>query len=216
MADVERLFAEFVEAHLGGSDPDPWEYIGRLEGSDREELEELIDAYFMDAPPRPWDAEAFRGSEAERLTDAIDRSFRGCAGLWPRVLPRLRARARLKRSELVAKLAEALGVTGREAKFASYYHQMEQGLLPSSGVSARVLEVLAKILGVSADSLRKSGRALRAEVGSTDDAVFTRTAQPSPEWQLEHAEAAPPPAAARAEREAEWDEVDELFRGGDR
>ena len=216
MADLERLFAEFVEAHLGGGDPDPWEYIGRLEGSDREELEELIDAYFMDAPPRPWDAEAFGGSEAERVVDALDRSFRGRAGLWPAVLPRLRDRARLKRRELVAKLAEALGVTDREEKVASYYHQMEQGLLPSAGVSGRVLEGLAKILGVSADSLRKAGQALRAEVGPADDAVFARTTQPSPEWQMEHAEAAPPPAAAHAEREAEWDEVDELFRGGDR
>ena len=216
MADLERLFAEFVEAHLGGGDPDPWEYIGRLEGSDREELEELIDAYFMDAPPRPWDAEAFGSSEAERVVDALDRSFRGRAGLWPAVLPRLRDRARLKRRELVAKLAEALGVTDREEKVASYYHQMEQGLLPSAGVSGRVLEGLAKILGVSADSLRKAGQALRAEVGPADDAVFARTTQPSPEWQMEHAEAAPPPAAAHAEREAEWDEVDELFRGGDR
>lgn len=216
MAEVERLFAEFVEAHLGGGDPDPWEYVGRLEGSDREKLEELIDAYYLDAPPRAWDAEAFRGSDAERLVDAIDRSFRGRAGLWPAVLPRLRDRARLKRSELVARLADALGVTDREQKVASYYHQMEQGLLPSTGVSRRVLDDLAEILGVTADSLRASGRTLRTDAGEAEDAVFARTARPSPEWQLEHAEAAPPPGAAGAEREVEWDEVDELFRGGDR
>jgi transcriptional regulator with XRE-family HTH domain len=216
MAEVERLFAEFVEAHLGGRDPDPSEYIGRVGEGDRQELEELIDAYYVDAPPRPWDAEAFRGSDAERLVDAIDRSFRGRAGLWPAVLPRLRDRARLKRSDLVAKLAKTLGVTDREPKVASYYHQMEQGLLASTGVSRRVLEGLAEILGVTADSLHETGWALRTDVGEADDAVFARTARPSPEWQLEHAEAAPAPGAASAEREAEWDEVDQLFRGGDR
>jgi transcriptional regulator with XRE-family HTH domain len=216
MAEVERLFAEFVEAHLGGRDPDPSEYIGHLGEGDRQELEELIDAYYVDAPPRPWDAEAFRGSDAERLVDAIDRSFRGRAGLWPAVLPRLRDRARLKRSDLVAKLAKTLGVSDREQKVASYYHEMEQGLLASAGVSSRVLDGLAEILGVTADSLRETGRALRTDVGEADDAVFARTARPSPAWQLEHAEAAPPPGAASAEREAEWDEVDKLFRGGDR
>ena len=215
MADVRRLLAEFVEAHLGGRDPDPWEYIGRLEGGEREELEALIDAYYMDAPPRPWDAEAFGGSEAERVVDAIDRSFRGRAGRWPAVLPRLRNRARLKRSELVARLTEALGVGDREEKVGGYYHQMEQGLLPSSGVSKRVLDALAQILGVSADLLRNAGRPLTTDAGDADDAVFARTARPTPEWQLEHAEAAPAPGAA-AERDAEWDEVDELFRGGDR
>ena len=61
MAEVERLFAEFVEAHLGGRDPDPSEYIGRVGEGDRRELEDLIDAYYVDAPPRPWDA-AFQGS----------------------------------------------------------------------------------------------------------------------------------------------------------
>ncbi|MGH2823468.1 MAG: hypothetical protein ACRDLY_10690, partial [Thermoleophilaceae bacterium] len=150
MADVERLFAEFVEAHLRGGDPDPWEYIGGLEGDDRRELEELIDAYYVDAPPRPWDSDAFSGSRAEQLTEMIDRSFRGQSGFWPALLPRLRDRARLKRSELVARLAERLGVPDREDKVASYYHQLEQGLLPSAGVANRALDGLAEILGVSA------------------------------------------------------------------
>jgi len=216
MAEVDRLLAEFIEAHLTGADPDPHEYTGRLDGSDRDELEELIDAYYVDAPPRPWDPDAFSGSRAEHVTEMVDRSLRGQAGLWPALLPRLRDQARLRRSELVARLAEWLGMTDRQEKVASYYHQMEQGLLPSSGVSTRVLEGLAELLGVSADSLRKSGQVLRIEITSEHDTVFARTAQPSPEWQLEHAEAAPPPGAARAERQAEWDEVDELFRGGDR
>jgi hypothetical protein len=214
VADLARVFAEFVEAHLGGKRPDPWEYIGRLEGSEREELEELIDAYYVDAPPRRWDPEAFKDSESERLVDAIDRSFRGRAGLWPAVLPRLRDRARLRRSDLVARLAEALGVADREEKVGAYYHQMEQGLLPAAGVSERVLDGLARILGVTAEALRGAGRTLTPEVGEAEDAVFARTTFPTPDLALEHAEEAPPPGVAGAEREAERDEVDELFTGG--
>ena len=107
MPELDRLFTEFVERHLAGEDPDPWSYIDQLSGDEREELEELIDAYFVGAPPRSWDAAAYRGSSAERIADALDRSFRGQAGLWPAVLPRLRDRARLTRGALVERLAES-------------------------------------------------------------------------------------------------------------
>ena len=214
VADPARVFAEFVEAHLAGRDPDPREYVARVEGAHREELEGLIDAYYVDAPPRPWDPEAFRGSESERLVDAIDRSFRGRAGLWPAVLPRLRDRVKLRRAELVSKLAQALGVADREQKVGAYYHQMEQGLLPSAGVSQRVLDGLARILGVTAESLRSAGSTLTPEVGEAEDAVFARTALPDQDLRLEHAEEAPPPGVAGAGREVQRDEVDELFTGG--
>ena len=214
VADLARVFAEFVEAHLAGRDPDPWEYVDRVEEADRAELEGLIDAYYVDALPRPWDPEAFRGSESERLVDAIDRSFRGRAGLWPAVLPRLRDRVKLRRAEVVSRLAEGLGVADREQKVGAYYHQMEQGLLPSAGVSQRVLDGLARILGVTAESLRSAGSTLTPEVGEAEDAVFARTALPDQDLRLEHAEEAPPPGVAGAEREAERDEVDELFTGG--
>src|ERR687895_645546 len=71
------------------------------------ELEQLF-TEFVGAPPRTWDAAAYKGSSAERIADALDRSFRGQAGLWPAVLPRLRDRARLTRGALVERLAEAL------------------------------------------------------------------------------------------------------------
>jgi hypothetical protein len=216
MADVDRLLAEFIRAHLAGTDPDPREYMQRVDEPDRTELADLIDSYYVGAPPRPWDPDAFSGSGAEEMTEMIDRALRGQSGFWPLLLPRLRDQARLRRSELVGRLAELLGVADREHKVASYYHQMEQGLLPSSGVSGRVLERLGEILSVTPGSLRESGRApgIRGALAD-EDAVFARTAHPTPDWQLEHAEAAPPPGAAGAEREAEWDEVDRLFRGGD-
>jgi len=215
MADVDRLFTEFIEAHLAGSDPDPWQYVGRLEGDERTELEELIDAYYVGAPPRQWNAEAFRGSAAERITDAIDRSFRGQAGWWPALLPRLRDRARLKRSEVVGRLADALGVSDREAKVAGYYHEMEHGLLPSERVSPKVLDALASIVGTTSEALRTAGRPLTPEISSQDaaDAVFARTAHPQEEYHLAQLDVTAADEAPAA-RPSDWDEVDELFLGG--
>ena len=127
------------------------------------------------------------------------------------MLPRLRDRAGLKRSELVERLAAALGVSDRQDKVAGYYHQMEQGLLPAQGVSDRVLEALGQIVGETAQALREAGRALRS----------FRTKDPRPRPRPRSPDAPTPNRAAprRTRRrprrlQAEWDEVDELFRGG--
>ncbi len=86
---------------------------------------------------------------------------------------------------------------------------MEQGLLPESGVSDTVLDALGRIVGWSAEALRKAGQMpapgpLRGDPG----AVFARTTmgQVSPP---EPAEGATPAEASAPE----WDEVDRLFRG---
>ena len=44
---------------------------------------------------------------------------------WRKVLPRLRMAARVKRDDLVAQLADRLGVPDREDKVARYYNAME-------------------------------------------------------------------------------------------
>src|SRR5690349_4233396 len=89
MTDVDRLFEQFIDEHLTGSDPDPWSFIDRLEGPQREELADLIDAYYVGAPRRQWSAEGFRDSSAERTFRLLQESLEGEAGLWPVVLPRL-------------------------------------------------------------------------------------------------------------------------------
>jgi hypothetical protein len=214
MSQVEQLLDEYIAEHRAGGDADPVDYLERLQGTDREQLAVLIDAYLSHAPRRPWDPDAYVGSEEERLVESLDRAVSGVSGLWPVLLPRLRDRARLKRSELVSRLAEGLGVSDRQEKVAGYYHEMEQGRLPATGVKDGVLEGLGTILGESADALREAGNALRPQLAATaDDAVFARTAQPRADW-LEHAESAPPPPAARGTPGGEWDDVDELFRGG--
>jgi hypothetical protein len=211
MTDVERLLTEYKEAHQGGGDADPRPYLARVSGVDRELLAGLIDAYLAEAPRRPFSAAAFAASRAAPVAEEVERSLAGAGGMWPTLLPRLRARAQLRRSELVAQLAERLGAQGQQDKVGLYYHQMEQGLLPESGVSETVLDALGKIVHSTASALRKAGQMPAPGPPRTDEgAVFARET---------YGEPAAPPAdaeepAARERRDGEWDEVDRLFQGG--
>jgi hypothetical protein len=209
VTDVARLLTAYIAEHQAGGEADPHEYLTRASPSERAELAALIDAYLVRAPRRQFDQAAFRGSSAERTVDELERAIAGQAGLWPAVLPRLRDRAGLKRSELVERLAAALGVSARKDKVAVYYHEMEHGRLPAQGVSDRVLESLGQLVGESAQQLRDASRALIPPgrgPATAPEPAFARRAyrEPGP------AE----PTAAPGAPGAEWDEVDELFRGG--
>jgi hypothetical protein len=201
MTDVNRLLEEFIAEDRAGGVADPSEYLARVSGVDRAELAALIDGYLARAPRRAFDRAAFEASPAR----AVVASLAGSSGTWPALLPRLRDRARLRCAELVARLTSDLGVGGREAKVAAYYHAMEQGTLPASGVSDRVLEALGRIVGESAAVLRAAGAATTPPAAEPGTA-FARVAAPAPEFMAAPAAAAP---AGRAER----DEVDDLFSG---
>jgi hypothetical protein len=203
MSDVDRLLLEYKRAHRGG-DSDPRPFVERAPAADRALLAALIDAYLEQAPRREFSAEAFVDSRAAPATEATYRSLAGSAGLWPALLPRLREQARLRRADLVRELAARLGAESKQDKVASYYHQMEQGLLPAAGVSDTVLEALGRIVGVAADSLRRAGELPAPGPPRADEAaVFARTAQGA-------ARAPEPGEPAPADG---WDEVDRLFRG---
>lgn len=215
MPDVDKLLKDYIAEHKAGGEADPRAYLEQVEGTDRAELAALIDAYLARSPGQPWDPGAYAGSPAERLVESLHESLAGASGSWPVLLPQLRHRARIKREELVKRLAAALGVAGREEKVADYYNRMEHGRLAPAGVSDRVLEALAGIVDTSKETLRRAGEA----VGSPDaevDAVFARVAPPPPP-EYGDAGAARPGAtadAAAADRATEADEVDELFTGG--
>lgn len=214
MPDVQQLLSDFIAADKTGGDPDPTEYLKRVEGTDHAELEALIDAYLARAPRRAFDAEAFEASPARFARDDAMNALGWTGGEWPALLPKLRDEAQIKRSDLVARLAAEIGAERPEQaeKVADYYHAMEQGLLPAARVSDRVLEALGRIVGRSADALRDAGRAL---VGSGPHeggpaAVFARVANPDPDYADEAAEI----SALEGGPEGERDFVDELFTGG--
>jgi hypothetical protein len=209
MTQVDELLREYKQAHRAGSG-DPRPFLSRAPTADRAVLAALIEVYLENAPRREFDREEFLESAAAPVAEGVQRSLAGAGGLWPALLPRLRAQARVKRADLVRELAARLGAESQQEKVAGYYHEMEQGLLPAEGVSDTVLEALGKIVGVAAESLRKAGSLPAPGPPRMDEAaVFTRMARAAPDT------AAAPPVAGQAADEAteEWDEVDRLFRG---
>src|SRR5919106_523740 len=110
MTDVERLLAEYKQAHRTGGDADPSPFLARTSGVEREQL------------------------------------------------------------------AARLGAQSKQEKVASYYHEMEQGRLPASGVSDTVLEALGKIVGYGKEALRTAGQ-MPAPGGPPPEAgaVYART-----------------------------------------
>lgn len=203
MSQVEELLSEYKEAHRAGSG-DPRPFLERAPTEDRALLAALIEGYLENAPRREFDRDEFLDSAAAPVAEGVQRSLAGAGGLWPALLPRLRAQARVKRADLVRELAARLGAESKQDKVAGYYHQMEQGLLPADGVSDTVLESLGKIVGVAGESLRKAGSLPAPGPLRMDEAaVFTRMT-----------EALPAAGSTRVEEPAqEWDEVDRLFRG---
>ena len=129
------------------------------------------------------------------------------AGFWPSLLPRLRRRAKLTRDQLVVQLAERLSLAGQEPKIKRYYHQMEAGTLDPDGVSVKVLESLAAVFGVKTGELEEAGSFTGAG-GLASGPVYAR-AETALELPSDHLAAPGSPASP-----GDWDEVDELFRGG--
>ncbi len=208
MADAQRLFEEYKQAASEAGPPDPVPFVSQVSGTERQALIALIDAYLEQAPRQEFDAAAFRDSKAAPLAESVQRSLAGAGGLWPALLPRLRNQARIRRADLVAELAARLGAQGQREKVGDYYHQMEQGRLPASGVSDTVLDALGAIVGYGRDALRKAGELPAAGAPSVQGGeVFARIGGPAP---LD-----PDMAFSMAEMPdtEEWDEVDRLFRG---
>lgn len=220
MTDPRQLVDEFALRFEAGEEPDPSEWLSRVDGEQRQELEGLIDRYLMTAPRRAWDPVAYESSAAKGAVDRVYESLGGVSGNWPELLPRLRNAARVKRSDLVRRLAEALNPGAGEPqidKVGSYYHQMEHGLLPAEGVSGRVIEALAGIVGASADLIRQAGAGAQPAGGQASPA-FARVT-------LEDRYSAPSGAGVEsldivdadmsaAGELAGLDEIDRLFTGG--
>jgi hypothetical protein len=209
MADLDRLLDEFVADYEAGRPVDPAALLD-CAGDQRQELATRIDTYLMTAPPRKWDREAYEQSLAKIAVDRVYDSIMGVSGTWPELLPALRRDARIKRADLVSRLAGALGFTAEPQveKIGDYYHRMEQGQLRPAGVSTRVIDALAGILGTEPGRIRAAGGEAGELAG--EGLAFARTAFPNAEFAEDAAEA---PVKRRAD-EAGRDEIDALFLDG--
>jgi len=217
MTDVHALLKDYIAAHQGGEEADPNEWLQRVEGRDRAALEALIDTYLARAPMRPWDPEAFRNSGLAPFAEQVTTALHGESGAWPALLPQLRDRAALRRGELVERLAAALGAPDKQDKVGFYYHEMEQGLLPSEGVDEKVLTALGSILGQSTEALRRAGQTLLPGAGEASAGpaqAFARQAWPDAAYSDVGVGAASDRDEVFADADTEPDEIDRLFRGG--
>ena len=207
---IEELLAEFRVGYERGQRPDLAELLDRAPAGQRQTLADRIDHYLMNAPRRAWDPVAYEASVAKQSVDRVWESLEGVSGSWPELLPHLRNRARIKRRDLVERLAAALGVADRTDRVAEYYNDMEHGRLPAAGVSERVFEALAAIVDTTAEAIRSAGSGAGPEAHG--GALFARTALPDERYaELDEAATPDPPATGGPTRR---DEVDELFTGG--
>jgi hypothetical protein len=178
------LFDEYAARYARGERPDAREYVERA-GDGGAELADLIDAFLARAPAPAPDAETVALFEA------------WVAGESP--LRALAAERGLGRGALVDALAKALAIDpAKREKLAGYVHELEWGLLDTAGVSRRVWDALAGILGARAQELagwRPRPLAAEAAMYRADDVA---------------AVSGPPVGEEPDER----DEVDELFTGG--
>ena len=202
MSTVDELFERYKAAFAAGEGSDPSPYLELVSGGDRRELSALIDGFLARGARREFTPEAFAAAQATPLARRVMASL---SETWPELLPAARDRAGILRADLVTRLAEALGVTARRDKVERYYHQMEKGLLEPAGVSERVLRALSEIVGVSVERLRAAGRAIPPPPPAAAPTFARVASQPRMASRVAGSAAAEPP---------EWDEVDELFRGG--
>ena len=200
------LLSAFIDAWNAGERPDVDEYLVRAAADARGSLAAEIAAFLAIAPAPEYSGQTLDELLADPQVRALAR-MPSELGLWPAALPRLRRQARLRRDELVRRLAAKLGVAGCEAKVGRYYHQMETGTLKPAGVSRRVLDALASILGASTDELVEAGE-LRGFASPPAQGAFGRA------YGTEDHIDTGAETLGQIDAEEEWDEVDELFRGG--
>jgi hypothetical protein len=183
---VDLLFDEFAARYARGEHPDAREYLERA-GGGRDELARLLDGFLAAAPVQAPSAE----------TVALFESFLETPPLLAE-----RVRRGWRREEIVEWILERFGIgEEKREKVARYWHELETGLTPASGVSARLREALAERFGAALDAA-------------------STWQPPAPGMDLSYSRVQDAPALARPQRrlraaahvaEPERDEVDELF-----
>ena len=136
-AGVDLLFDEFAASYARGEHPDAREYLERA-GAERDELARLLDGFLAAAPVQAPSAETVALFESLLATPPLlaERVRRG----W-------------RREEIVEWIRERFGIgEEKREKVARYWHELETGILPVSGVSDRLREALAERFGGALDA----------------------------------------------------------------
>jgi signal transduction histidine kinase len=135
-AGVELLFDEFAARHARGEHPDAREYLERA-GESRDELARLLDGFLAASPVQPPSEE----------TLALFASLLPEEAHTPPLLAE-RVRRGWRREEIVDWIRERFGIgEEKREKVGRYWHELETGLRPVSGVSARLRDALSERFG---------------------------------------------------------------------
>jgi transcriptional regulator with XRE-family HTH domain len=213
MTSIDQLLSDFIDAWNAGRRPSVRDYLARApEGSERDELAELIGVWLETAPAPVLD-EATRADV--RREAAVQRVFAAVgddAGLWPQLVPRLRARAGLSIADVAERIVARFRLgDGHRERAADYLERMERGELEPTRVSRRLLDALGDLLGASGATLAEAatlGTGLRpAASGGT----LFRADPGTGDWVAEDLEILSRAALTPA---APLDELDRLFTGG--
>jgi hypothetical protein len=137
---VDTLFEEWVERVRRGERPDPREYL-RRSGAAREQLAALIDAYLV-AAPRP-----------EPDPELVDLTAAWLRGESPLVV--LRTRRGLTRDAALDAITAEFGLSvAQRPALRTRFHELEAGLLDPSGLTDRLVTLLAQLLATTEDVVR--------------------------------------------------------------
>ena len=206
--DPDRVLSDFIDAWNAGRRPDVDEHLARVEPDRRDELASDIAAFVAFAPTPDYDDAAIAAIRAEPAVASAAAAAQSRGGLWPALLPRLRERAALSTAQLAAALVGALGLPAdRAPKARGYLERLEAGDLEPRGLSGRLLDALARLLGVPRDDLEAAG-AFGAP--SPAPALF-RAEGPAAEALRDDLDVIADALAAPGA--GEWDEIDDLYRG---
>jgi hypothetical protein len=208
---ITAAFDAYVEAFRKG-DGDPTPFLKLFTGENRRELEILVDAFLETGPKADFDPDAPLDPEVEMITASVMERFDGATGALSELVRGLRAKLGLGQFEVVRELAISLDASPAEQeKIDGYYHDLEWGTLPSSGISSKVFDALARILKTNPAALREAAKGLGPGRAPSAGMAFARTvvevdfAQESPAMDVPSGNfrASDPP-----------DRIDELFTGG--
>jgi hypothetical protein len=208
--DPDRILSDFIDAWNAGRRPDFDDHVARAAEADREQLAADITAFVAFAPTPDYDDATLAAIRAEPAVAAGAAAATARGGLWPALLPRLRERAALSTAQLAAGLVSALGLpSDREPKTRGYLEQLEAGELEPRGLSGRLLDAMAHLLGVPRGELEGA-----SAFGAPAPAALFRAEGPAAERVRADLDVIADALAAPSG--AGWDEVDELFCSGER
>lgn len=208
--DRDRILSEFIDSWTAGRRPDIDEHLERAAEEDRPGLLEDITSFIRWAPTPDYDEPAIAAIRAEPAMASALARHRKPAPNWAQLLAERRRELSLSMSELASRLVESLGLSAKHApKAERYLEQAERGDLDPSRFRPKLLDALTSTLETSRSQL---GGAARRSMSPPAASPAFRAGKQAAEFIRDDLEVMADLAATPSEED--WDEVDDLFRGG--